>query len=144
MHTKSTFEITDMMISSQLTEGFVVKLSDREGWHILHFGMGPIEHDLANIKPYKGSPHTLEPVPSAASIVILARSGVPIAKVLVEKAETRNAEMLRGDRTPGTEMSDAAKRLGRLGGLKKSPSKAAAARANGAKGGRPRKQPNDH
>lgn len=36
-------------------------------------------------------------------------------------------------------LSDAAKALGRKGGASKSPKKVAAARANGRKGGRPRK-----
>lgn len=38
-------------------------------------------------------------------------------------------------------VSEAARALGRLGGASKSPAKIAAARANGRKGGRPRKQP---
>jgi hypothetical protein len=39
-------------------------------------------------------------------------------------------------------MNNAAQQLGRLGGRKTSEAKAAAAKANGAKGGRPRKTPN--
>ena len=38
-------------------------------------------------------------------------------------------------------MNKAAQKLGRIGGLKTSEAKAAAAKANGAKGGRPRKTP---
>ena len=38
-------------------------------------------------------------------------------------------------------MNKAAQKLGRLGGRKTSEAKAAAAKANGAKGGRPRKTP---
>lgn len=38
-------------------------------------------------------------------------------------------------------MNKAAQQLGRLGGRKTSEAKAAAAKANGAKGGRPRKTP---
>jgi hypothetical protein len=38
-------------------------------------------------------------------------------------------------------MNKAAQKLGRLGGKKTSEAKAAAAKANGAKGGRPRKTP---
>lgn len=38
-------------------------------------------------------------------------------------------------------MNKAAQQLGRLGGKKTSEAKAAAAKANGAKGGRPRKTP---
>lgn len=38
-------------------------------------------------------------------------------------------------------MNKAAQQLGRLGGRKTSEAKAAAAKANGAKGGRPRKNP---
>ena len=38
-------------------------------------------------------------------------------------------------------MNRAAQKLGRLGGKKTSEAKAAAAKANGAKGGRPRKTP---